>query len=66
MQQAMQPQQQQEAGRGAAPPANPQTPAEIQALLDNLDMRLANGEISESVYNKLYEKWEQRLKEMGG
>ncbi len=50
----------------AAPPANPQTPAEIKALLDNLDMRLANGEISESVYNKLYAKWEERLKELGG
>lgn len=50
----------------AAPPANPQTPAEIQALLDNLDMRLANGELSESVYSKLYAKWEQRLKELGG
>jgi membrane protease subunit (stomatin/prohibitin family) len=50
----------------AAPTANPQTPAEIQAFLDNLDMRLGNGEISESVYDKLYAKWEARLKEMGG
>ena len=64
MQQAMQPQQ--GTPSAAAAPANPQTPAEIQALLDNLDLRLANGEISESVYNRLYEKWEQRLKEMGG
>ena len=52
----------------AAPvaPATPQTPAEIQAMLDNLDMKLAAGEISEAVYNKLYAKWEARLKEMGG
>lgn len=64
MRQAMQPQQQ--AAPAAAAPATPQTPQEVQALLDNLDARLAAGEISESVYNKLYEKWEQRLKEMGG
>jgi membrane protease subunit (stomatin/prohibitin family) len=62
MQQSMQPQQ---GAPPAAAPANPQTPAEIQALLDNLDLRLANGEISESVYNRLYEKWEQRLKDLG-
>jgi membrane protease subunit (stomatin/prohibitin family) len=64
MRQAMQPQQ--GAAAAAAPTATPQTAQEVQALLDNLDARLANGEISESVYNKLYEKWEQRLKEMGG
>lgn len=50
----------------AAPPANPQTPAEIQAFLDNLDMRLASGELSESTYDKLYARWEARLKELGG
>ena len=50
----------------AAPPATPTTKAEIQATLDNLDLRLANGEISESTYNKLYAKWEAKLKEMGG
>jgi hypothetical protein len=27
--------------------------------------RLANGEIGEAAYNKLYEKWEQRFKELG-
>lgn len=48
----------------AAPPANPTTPAEIQALLDNLDMRLANGEISEAAYERLYNRWEQRLKDL--
>ncbi|MFZ2487434.1 MAG: SPFH domain-containing protein [Anaerolineae bacterium] len=62
MQQATQPRQ---AAPAAAAPANPQTPAEVRTLLDNLDMRLASGEISEAVYNKLYAKWEDRLKEMG-
>jgi membrane protease subunit (stomatin/prohibitin family) len=54
------------AAPAAAAPANPTTPAEVQALLDTLDMRLANGEISESTYDKLYARWETRLKEMGG
>ncbi len=69
MQQATQPAQQQAAPAApaaAAPPANPQTPAEIQAFLDNLDMRLASGELSESTYDRLYARWEARLKEMGG
>jgi membrane protease subunit (stomatin/prohibitin family) len=43
---------------------NPQTKEEIQALLDSLDMKLAKGEISETVYNKLVEKWQQRLSSM--
>ncbi len=46
-------------------PAVPKTAEEIQATLDNLDMRLASGEISEETYNKLYAKWEARLKELG-
>jgi membrane protease subunit (stomatin/prohibitin family) len=59
---------QQNAQQPAAPaaPAVPKTAADIQATLDNLDMRLAAGEISEATYNKLYAKWEARLKEMGG
>jgi membrane protease subunit (stomatin/prohibitin family) len=64
MQQATQPKA--PAAPAAAPPANPQTAAEVQALLDNLDTRLANGELSEATYNKLYAKWEERLKELGG
>jgi membrane protease subunit (stomatin/prohibitin family) len=68
MQQATQPKAPSatEAPAAAAAPANPQTPAEVQAMLDNLDMRLASGEISESTYDKLYAKWEARLKELGG
>lgn len=57
--------QQQGGGQPAAGSAPaPQTKAEVQALLDNLDMKLANGEITETVYNKLVEKWQQRLSEM--
>jgi membrane protease subunit (stomatin/prohibitin family) len=46
--------------------ATPQTADEIRAYLDQLDMKLASGEISEKTYDKLYEKWESRLKELGG
>jgi membrane protease subunit (stomatin/prohibitin family) len=62
MTQAMQPGQQ----PAQAAAATPTTAAEIQATLDNLDMRLAAGEISEATYDKLYAKWEARLKELGG
>jgi len=61
MQQPAQPQQQAQAA-----PVTPQTAQQIQATLDNLDMRLAAGEISEDLYNKLYAKWEARLEELGG
>jgi membrane protease subunit (stomatin/prohibitin family) len=44
--------------------ASPQTPKEVQALLDSLDMRLANGEISEDAYNRLVAKWQKKLDEM--
>ncbi|NDJ87242.1 MAG: SPFH domain-containing protein [Chloroflexi bacterium] len=62
-QQPAAPQQQQPAATGA-PPSNPTTPAEIRALLDNLDTRLAAGELSESIYERLYSKWESRLNEL--
>lgn len=45
--------------------ANPQTKEEVQTLLDSLDAKLASGELSESVYNRLVEKWQKRLEEMG-
>jgi regulator of protease activity HflC (stomatin/prohibitin superfamily) len=35
--------------------------ARIGQVLDNLDERLAAGEISESTYERLYAKWERRL-----
>lgn len=68
MAQSMQQPQQQppQAAPQAAAPATPQTAADVQAMLDNLDMRLASGELSESVYEKLYKKWEQKLQELGG
>jgi len=66
MTQAMQQPSQQPAPAAPAAPASPKTAGEIQATLDNLDMRLAAGEISEATYNKLYAKWEARLKGLGG
>jgi membrane protease subunit (stomatin/prohibitin family) len=48
----------------AAAPTNPTTKAEVQALLDNLDMQLAGGKISQETYEKLTAKWEARLKSM--
>ncbi len=61
----------QQQGSSAAPatsgtPATPRTKEEIQQMLDNLDMRFANGQISEDTYKSLTAKWQQRLKEMGG
>jgi membrane protease subunit (stomatin/prohibitin family) len=73
MQQMMMQMMQNQQGQGgqagnksATPPAQPQTKEEIRAFLDALDMRLANGEISEDIYKKMTEKWEARLKELGG
>ncbi len=57
-------QQQPSAPSTPSTPSTPTTKAEILALLDNLDMRLANGEISEESYKRLYEKWQARLQEM--
>lgn len=48
-----------------AAPAVPQTADEIRAYLDQLDVKLASGEITEGTYDKLYKKWEARLKELG-
>ena len=64
MMQQLQGQQGGQPAEGAATP-NPQTKAEVQALLDALDAKLASGEISESVYNRLVEKWQKRLEELG-
>jgi regulator of protease activity HflC (stomatin/prohibitin superfamily) len=52
-----------------AQPARTDAPmdrARVQQMLDNLDERLAAGEISEATYDKLRAKWEKRLEEMGG
>lgn len=58
--------QQQQAPPQAAAPSNPTTPAEIQALLDNLDAQLVAGKLSEGTYNTLKTKWEARLAQLGG
>jgi membrane protease subunit (stomatin/prohibitin family) len=69
MQQMMNQQGQQAAPPPAEPAAagggNPQTKDDIQALIDGLDMKLASGEISEAVYNRLVAKWQERLDSMG-
>ncbi|MGQ9887495.1 MAG: SPFH domain-containing protein [Aggregatilineales bacterium] len=62
MQQMMQSQQaggQQLSGAGA--PQIPQTREQILAMIDSLDMKLANGEITEETYNRLVAKWQERL-----
>jgi membrane protease subunit (stomatin/prohibitin family) len=41
--------------------AAPQTKEEIQALLDQLDARLLAGEISQDMYERLQQKWQERL-----
>jgi len=64
--QSMQQPRQAPAAPEATPTAAPKTAAEVQAILDSLDTRLAAGEISEATYNKLYAKWEAKLKELGG
>jgi membrane protease subunit (stomatin/prohibitin family) len=44
--------------------AEPKTAAEVNALIDALDRRFANGEISEATYNRLIEKWQARLSQL--
>lgn len=62
MQQQMMNNNNQQARPAAAPVNNnPQTKEEVQALIDSLDMKLMNGEISEENYNKLVSKWQARL-----
>lgn len=51
---------------GAQAPTAPLTSAlttreQIQALLDNLDVRLARGEITEATYRQVSAKWTARL-----
>ncbi|MGB8646589.1 MAG: SPFH domain-containing protein [Anaerolineae bacterium] len=62
--QPQQPQQSQAAPAQSAGGAAPQTKEQVQQMLDSLDMRFANGQISEDTYKMLTAKWQQRLKEM--
>lgn len=52
-------------GQKAAPANNnPQTKEEVQTFIDNLDVKLMNGEITEQTYNNLLAKWTERLSKM--
>ena len=64
MSQSMQQPSQQQGQPTGEQTATPKTAADVQAMLDNLDMRLMNGEIGEDLYNKLRTKWETRLEEL--
>lgn len=55
----------QPASTGGTSAVTPTTKDEIQVFLDQLDARLMNGEISEAVYNRLLEKWQAKLDELG-
>lgn len=59
-----QPAQQQTQQAGGDQAVAPKTAQDIQQLLDNLDARLVNGEISEDLYNQLRAKWESRLEDL--
>ncbi len=45
--------------------AVPLTRERVQQMLDNLDLQLADGKISEARYDQLSARWENRLKEFG-
>ncbi len=77
--QALQAGQQPPAQAAPAQPATPPPPAaaapaaaatgaitreQVQQAIDNLDMRFSMGEISEENYNRLMQKWQERLKEL--
>lgn len=68
-------QQSQQQPATPVPPAAPGSAAaatgaltreQIQQAIDSLDMRFSMGEISEETYKGLQQKWQDRLKEMGG
>ena len=62
-----QPMQQQAPPPPAAPASAgvPTSRAEIQGAIDGLEMRLMNGEISESIFERLTAKWQAKLDELG-
>jgi|HubBroStandDraft_4_1064222.scaffolds.fasta_scaffold03303_4 regulator of protease activity HflC (stomatin/prohibitin superfamily) len=43
-----------------------QTVERIHQTLDNLDMQLADGKLSEATYNRLREKWQTKLQQLQG
>lgn len=42
------------------------TREQVLQAIDNLDLRFSMGEISEENYTRLMQKWQERLKELGG
>lgn len=59
------PSQEQMAGGAAAAGAGGGiSRAQIEQAIDNLDLRFSMGEISEDNYNRLMQKWQQRLAEL--
>lgn len=53
----------------APPPVPPPSPEDMTAdnirdLLDQLDVRLVNGDISEATYKRLLDRWQKRLDEI--
>jgi hypothetical protein len=65
MQQMMMNMMQEQGGKEGEPAPSPATKEQIHALLDALDLKLASGELSEAAYNRLVEKWQKRLEELG-
>ena len=58
---------QQQAPSQAAPASSgvPTSREEIQGAMDALELRLMNGEISESIFERLTAKWQSKLDELG-
>jgi membrane protease subunit (stomatin/prohibitin family) len=62
-QQGQPPQQSQPAQQGGGDDMNPQ---KIQQMIDKLDERFMMGEINQETYDRLLQKWQDKLKQMGG
>jgi membrane protease subunit (stomatin/prohibitin family) len=73
MQQMMQQMMQNQAGAGQTPAveasssatATPQSREEIAAFLDQLDVKLMNGELTEEMYKRMHDKWQAKLDGLG-
>lgn len=62
--QGQQPQQAPQA-QPAPAAAGPLTRQQVQEAIDTLDLRFSKGEVAEDTYNRLMQKWERRLAELG-
>lgn len=56
--------QQQQSPPSSATTPQPMSREQIQGMIDQLDVRLVNGEISEATYNRLVERWQERLQSL--